>query len=144
MDRNFIGVLLVPTLLSGCMSGIRPYDGVLGYEVIMQSPSEAGVIYTDEDRFSWEKISAKATDACGKKLGADPGNIKLVILEKESLKKYADISIPIPMSAGAAGDAKSNAGSGSGPAMVIQSQSYNQSVKRLISLKKIVATCSVK
>lgn len=135
-------VVMACILVSGCMSSIRPYDGVIGYKVNAISLKEADIAYTAEESVSWEEMSSDVIKICSKQLNHEYEEVKISSLEKESFEREVDLSLPIPVGISSTGSTKSSYGSG-GPATVVQSTTYNQGMKRLLKLKKIKATCSV-
>lgn len=130
------GVLLI----TGCATGPRPYDGVLGYRIESQ-PAGLQVIYVDEAKISAERTLAHITKVCGAKLGLASSVPHVQVLSETPFEQQVNMSIAIPVGMQSTGSQKSNAGSGSGPVMQ-NSVSQTEGVVRTMKLKKVVALCS--
>lgn len=132
----YSGVLL----LAGCVSGPRPYDGVLGYRT---ESVQAGlqVTYIDEAKVSAERTRVNISKVCSTKLDSALSASSVQVQSETSFEQQVSMSIQIPVGVQNTGSHK--AGSGQGPGAVMKSSvSQTESVMRTMKLKKTLALCS--
>lgn len=126
--------------LSGCASGPRSYDGVLGYRT---EPLPAGiqVTYVDEADSSTEKILSHISEVCNDALGPTATAPSVTVKSVTEYERQVSMSLPIPVGVQTIGTYSS--GGSSLPGATIQSSvTQNDTVFRNIKLKEVVVLCS--
>lgn len=139
---NFRKALFLFALLPlAACSGIRPHDGVVGYEATHNTAGTLRVAYTAEAKKSWEKLERKALQVCGQELQQPMVALRFQVVGKDELVKEVPIAFRVPVGMtnfGTPADAMS--GDGMVQHTVFQRQTGTQSLK----LKKISIDCAVK
>lgn len=132
--------VLFALLLAGCVSGPRPYDGVIGYQ---PNSTDTGlqVTYVDEAKVRPEKILKKMTQVSTGKLQSDAAKITVKVESESVFEQAVAMSVPIPVGAVDNGISKSKGGSGPGTNMqttLVQ----NEAITRNLKLRRTIASCS--
>lgn len=136
-------LVVTAALLSGCASGPRAYDGVLGYRLDAQ-PAGTRVTYVDEAKVGIEPVLGKIAKVCSARLGHPVVPASLKVLSEASFEQQVSMSVQIPIGVQSTGSQKSSSGPGQGPgAMMTTSVSQTEGVLRTMKLRKVVALCSV-
>jgi hypothetical protein len=135
--------MIVPPLLllAGCMSGPRPYDGVLGYQV---SPTPTGlrVSYVDEARVAPHKTLSKVARVCATELKADAAQLAVKVESESAFEQSVAVNVPIPIGTVASGSTKTGE-SGHGPGAMVQNTIvHDEAAIRPMKLRKTIATCA--
>lgn len=126
--------------LAAC-SGIRPHDGVVGYETTHNTAGTLRVAYTAEAKKSWEKLERTALRVCGQELQQPIAAVQTQVVGKDELVKEVPIAFRAPVGMTSFGTpADAMAGNGMVQHTAFQQQSGTQSLK----LKKISIECAVK
>ena len=136
--KKYIAVTGV--LLCGCMSGPRPYDGVLGYQADLKSAG-LQVTYVEEVKVSPEHTLTNIAKVCSTKLGSmvSPAGIK--VLSESAFEHQISMNIPIPIGVQSTGFQME--GTRQSPGDTVQgSVAQSQGVFRTIKLRKTVALCA--
>lgn len=143
MSIRHLTAAISVSLLVGCQTASRPYDGVLGFKATNIAESRHDFFYIDEDRRTWEAVEAKAKKACSRSLGVKQASTTLGILSKTQLSQ--SVSMPVSVQIAPAGVSTGAAGMGSQSAAgtVSYRSSINHYFDREIKLKKIVGVCLV-
>lgn len=133
-------VLSAAFLLAACHPGLRPYDGVVGYE-FNRNDQSIFVTYTEDSVYGWEFLEAQAAKACKKETGVSPGTLRSGTVRRETLGKEVAVSIVSggPMYTGG-GTVKNGLGGEIRHAHVT-SGSESSSVKRTATFNRLIAEC---
>lgn len=126
------GILLV----TGCASGPRPFDGVLGYRT-ESLPAGLQVTYIDEAKTSPERTFAQITKVCGAKLGLASSAAQVKILSETPFEQQVNMSVAIPVGI--------SVKSGYGPGAIVgikNSVTQAEEIIRTMKFKKVMALCS--
>jgi hypothetical protein len=91
---QLIPLLLGAALLTGCASGVRPYDGVVGFAAIPQLSSQYR--YVDEQRKGQTFVVAQLRKGCAERLGVAAENIQLGQLNVRPLTGRVSQNIQVP------------------------------------------------
>lgn len=132
--------LVATLLLSGCASGPRSYDGVLGYRT-EPVPEGLQVTYVDEADRSTEKILFYISEVCSEAFA--PTAVPLVV-KVNSVSEYGrqvGVSVPIPVGVQTIGT-YSSGGNSVGGASIQSSITQIDTIYRDLKLKEVVAICS--
>lgn len=128
-------------LLAACVSGPRPYDGVIGYRA---SPAAEGVdlVYVDEARVAPAKLQARLRESCARTLGVAPAQAVVTVRGESLFRQDVDMSIPVPVGMQGTGSNRNTAGGAPGvgtpmAGAVVQ----HQGVVRSLELRKVEAEC---
>ncbi|MDV2077539.1 hypothetical protein [Marinobacter xestospongiae] len=126
--------------LSGCASGPRPYDGVLGYRT---EPLPVGiqVTYVDEADSSTEEILSHISVVCNDALGPSATAPSVEVKSVTEYDRQVGMSVPIPVGVETIGSYSSGGGTPTG-ATIQSSVTQTDTVFRNITLKKVVALCA--
>lgn len=128
-------------LLAACMSGPRPYDGVIGYRA---TPVAEGVdlVYVDEARVVPAKLQSRLRESCARTLGVAPAQAVVTVRGESLFRQDVDMSIPVSVGMQGTGGNRNTAGGAPGvgtpmAGAVVQ----HQGVVRSLELRKVEADC---
>lgn len=138
MQKQLFVMVLVSGLV-GCQSHIRPYDGVIGYQIQSQQPLQ--LIFTDEDRVSWKALERRTQVACQKALSVSQANIQ--ILKRDTIQQKYDLQINTPIGMV---DVQSAGSTMSGAGLSVRSRSINMNSTEQVSrpFKQLTVECQPK
>jgi hypothetical protein len=88
-------VMMLVTSLVGCQSHIRPYDGVIGYQVQSQQPMR--LVFTDEDRLSWPIVQARAQKSCAAVMQTSVENLQFRFGQQTVIQQSIGIPVTLPV-----------------------------------------------
>ena len=132
--------MAVALFLSGCASGPRSYDGVLGYST-ESLPAGIQVTYVDEADSSTEKILSHISEVCNEAFGPTATAPHIKVKSVTEYERQVKVSVPIPVGVQTIGTFSS--GGSSLPGATIQSSvTQTDTVFRNIKLQVVVALCS--
>lgn len=132
-----IFLLSIFTLASGCVSGPREYDGVIGYKA-MDEDGRTRVIYVDEARVGRERTLSKIADVCSSRQGVRIDRVGVqVISEAESVEKVF-FNVPVAIGTTSTGETR---GSGAPAATVSTMATQNHAIAREMKVRRIDALC---
>lgn len=132
-------VLLAVTVLSGCMSGPRPFDGTLGYQV-SKNKQGTSVKYTSESGQKPAAVHALVKKVCSSELGVDVDHISLVnekVDEKEINTEVFAHTVFSPSPVGITNPSRA----GGVPGQIVNTRVEYQSVTRPMKLQILSAEC---
>ena len=92
--RIYIVGMLSATLLIGCMSGVRPYDGVVGFTVLPQSIDHYR--YIDEQRKGQKFVLTQLRRGCAERLKVPLEQVQLEQIEVNPRTGQISQSLQIP------------------------------------------------
>lgn len=132
-----IFLLAIFTMASGCVSGPREYDGVIGYKAINED-GRTRIVYVDEARVGREKTLAKIADVCAsrERMKSDLVEVQ-VISETESVE---EVSFNVPVAVGTTSTGETR-GSGASVATVSTMATQNHAMSREMKIRRIEALC---
>ncbi|MFZ3193031.1 MAG: hypothetical protein WA154_07480 [Moraxellaceae bacterium] len=90
------------TLLIGCASGVRPYDGVVGFTLIPQQSNHYR--YVDEQRHGQAFVVAQLRKGCAEQLGITAEQVQLDQLDVRPLTGRVSQTIQVPTGVAFSGD----------------------------------------
>ena len=132
--------MAVALFLSGCASGPRSYDSVLGYST-ESLPAGIQVTYVDEEDSRTEKILTQISEVCNEALGPTSNAPVIKVKSVTEYERQVKMSVPIPVGVQNIGTFSS--GGSSLPGATIQSSvTQTDTVFRNIKLQEVVALCS--
>jgi len=99
---QLIPLLLGTALLTGCTSGVRPYDGVVGFAAIPQLSSQYR--YVDEQRKGQAFVVAQLRKGCAERLGVTAEKIQIDQLDVRPLTGRVSQNIQVPTGVAFSGD----------------------------------------
>lgn len=129
---------VIATLLSGCQTGPRAYDGGVGYQ-LAQADGTWYVRYTDEATHTWKQLEQEAVAACAIKTGTDGSDNQLIGMKKASFVDNVPTTVTYP----AGSEAPGTVGDG-GAANVPQAPvtfTAKQQVTRRLALRQVMGQC---
>lgn len=126
-------------LLAGCMSGPRPYDGVIGYRA-QATPEGLAVTYVDEAGVKPEKVLRRILAVCAQKLKKDPATVAVLVTGSSAFEQEATVNIPISVGVNSTGGGTSPTSRGSG-GNTTSATTFQQGVVRTLALRRTQALC---
>ena len=126
-------------LASGCASGPKPYDGVIGYRVAT-SDGATRVTYIDEARVGREKTLAKIHAVCAAQAGTGPDTVAVKVISEE--ESFADVGVSVPMMVGSTTTGDGPRTGMSGAPAVTQALTQNHALTRQMKVRRIEAVCA--
>lgn len=94
MQKQLFVIALVSGLI-GCQSHIRPYDGVIGYQVQSQQPMR--LIFTDEDRLDWSIIQSRAQKSCAAVMQVSVDQLQVQFENQTVIQQQMGVPVTLPI-----------------------------------------------
>lgn len=132
-----VAAVAASLLLSACMSGPRPYDGVIGYR-IQAMPEGLAVSYVDEAAASPAKVLRRIHRLCADRLGADPASVVVTVAGSRQFQQEVPLSVPVVVGINSSGVGSSMKGAGG---VQTSARTFQESVMRTMELRRTEADC---
>lgn len=132
-----VAAVAASLLLAACMSGPRPYDGVIGYRV-QATPGGLAVSYVDQADASPAKVLRRIHQVCADRLGGDPASVVVTVTASRLFQQDVPLSVPVVVGMNSSGAGGSQQGAGG---VQTSASTFHDTVMRPMELRRTEADC---
>lgn len=132
-----VAAVAASLLLAACMSGPRPYDGVIGYRV-QATPEGLAVSYVDQADASPAKVLRRIHQVCADRLGGDPASVVVTVTASRLFQQDVPLSVPVVVGMNSSGAGGSQQGAGG---VQTSASTFQDTVMRPMELRRTEADC---